>query len=79
MSLDVKISSLDSDFEENIRVSMQNRDVVQRLVVPLGERFRATSEGSGQAAFSWTVEYHVYSGAPGLEVAVERGEGFCGV
>merc|ERR1711959_77425 len=59
VSLDVKISSLDSDFEENIRVSMQNRDVVQRLVVPLGERFRATSEGSGQAAFSSTVEYHV--------------------
>ena len=59
VALDVKVSSLDSDFEENVRVSMQNRDVVQRLVVPLGERFRATSEGSGQAAISSTVEYHV--------------------
>merc|ERR1711924_474369 len=40
VDLTVTISSLDSDWQESVRVSNGNRDVVQRLELPLGQRFR---------------------------------------
>merc|ERR1712224_1155452 len=48
-----------------VRVSNGNRDVVQRLELPLGQRFRASAEGTGQVAFPSTVEFNV------LEMAEE--------
>merc|ERR1711959_87544 len=54
-----------SDWQESVRVSNGNRDVVQRLELPLGQRIRASAEGTGQAAFTSTVEYNV------LEMAEE--------
>jgi len=65
VDLTVTISSLDSDWQDSIRVSNQNRDVVQRLELPLGQSFRASAEGSGQVAFTSTVEFNV------LEMAEE--------
>jgi CD109 antigen len=65
VDLTVTISSLDSDWQESVRVSNQNRDVVQRLELPLGQRIRALAEGSGQVAFTSTVEFNV------LEMAEE--------
>merc|ERR1712224_1149554 len=40
-------------------------DVVQRLELPLGQRFRASADGTGQVAFTSTVEFNV------LEMAEE--------
>merc|ERR1711924_130935 len=65
VDLTVTISSLDSDWQESVRVSNGNRDVVQRLELPLGQRFRASAEGTGQVAFTSTVEFNV------LEMAEE--------
>merc|ERR1719335_355995 len=56
VDLTVTISSLDSDWQESVRVSNGNRDVVQRLELPLGQRFRASAEGTGQVAFTSTAE-----------------------
>merc|ERR1712224_1124099 len=65
VDLTVTISSLDSGWQESVRVSNGNRDVVQRLELPLGQRFRASAEGTGQVAFTSTVEFNV------LEMAEE--------
>jgi len=65
VDLTVTISSLDSDWQESVRVSNGNRDVVQRLELPLGQRFRASADGTGQVAFTSTVEFNV------LEMAEE--------
>merc|ERR1711869_178327 len=51
--------------QESLRVNNGNRDVVQRLELPLGQRFRASAEGTGQVAFTSTVEFNV------LEMAEE--------